>query len=601
MSEPAPFDVCGPLPRGVTVLEASAGTGKTYTSAALAARFVADGMPLERLLLVTFTRMATGDLRERVRERLVSTEAGLAGALAGAPPADDAVVALLAGGDEATVRGRRERLARALADFDAATIATTHAFCQEVLWALGTAGDGDPDERFVEDVGALRDEVVDDLYVRRFHRDGHPDFDRGQALAIAELATKNPLAPIEPSDAPADTVEAMRVRLAHRARTELGRRQRAAGVLSYDDVLSRLAATLAGPSGAAVARGLRERFDVVLVDEFQDTDPVQWEILRRAFATGETTLVLIGDPKQAIYAFRGADVHAYLQAKRDARRRWNGLGGCRAAAVHRARVGRRRRTAPPGRAPGARRPLAPGRTVVARGTVVPEAPVVVPRPADGTFDAAGALVAARPVAALGAVAVLLSPAALPVGGATARVPLGAAVPGGRPAARRRIRDGPARLSPSERCVRPRTGAAPRLARSSLVQRRFAPSEVLLSRGRQACVNPLRSRHAALRGAAFGRMRRPQARGAVRPMDSTSGHRPTKQCSAGRPEGGAAPRCGDCGGRRRRGRARSTARAAVVAPLVPPLHQEVEGGQHDQRQDRGGDEAADHDDRERAAR
>ena len=92
------FDVCGPLPTGVTVLEASAGTGKTFTIAALAARYVAEGIPLEQILMVTFTRMATGELRERVRERLVSAEHGLERARAGAPPEDDAVVALLASG-----------------------------------------------------------------------------------------------------------------------------------------------------------------------------------------------------------------------------------------------------------------------------------------------------------------------------------------------------------------------------------------------------------------------------------------------------------------------------------------------------------------------
>jgi exodeoxyribonuclease V beta subunit len=69
-----PFDVWGPLPSGATVLEASAGTGKTYTIAALAARYVAAGVPLHELLLVTFTRMATGELRERVRERLLNAE-----------------------------------------------------------------------------------------------------------------------------------------------------------------------------------------------------------------------------------------------------------------------------------------------------------------------------------------------------------------------------------------------------------------------------------------------------------------------------------------------------------------------------------------------
>ena len=57
---------------------------------------------------------------------------------------------------------------------------------------------------------------------------------------------------------------------------------------------------------------------MVLVDEFQDTDPVQWDILRRAFGSGGVTLVLIGDPKQAIYAFRGADVFAYLEAAKTA-------------------------------------------------------------------------------------------------------------------------------------------------------------------------------------------------------------------------------------------------------------------------------------------
>ncbi len=55
---------------------------------------------------------------------------------------------------------------------------------------------------------------------------------------------------------------------------------------------------------------------MVLVDEFQDTDPAQWEILRLAFGEGGATLVLIADPKQAIYAFRGADVYAYLEAAR---------------------------------------------------------------------------------------------------------------------------------------------------------------------------------------------------------------------------------------------------------------------------------------------
>ena len=97
-----PFDICGPLPSGVTVLEASAGTGKTFTIAALVARLVAEGVPLDQLLVVTFTRMATGELRERVRDQLVSAELGLSRALVGvAPPSEDEVMQALADGSDA--------------------------------------------------------------------------------------------------------------------------------------------------------------------------------------------------------------------------------------------------------------------------------------------------------------------------------------------------------------------------------------------------------------------------------------------------------------------------------------------------------------------
>src|SRR5689334_18066266 len=123
----AEFDMCGPLPSGVTVLEASAGTGKTYTIAGLCTRCVAEGKPLERLLLITFTLMATGELRDRVRESLVVCEQRLSRILAGADdPLDDPIVTFLASGPHDEVRARRDRLARAVADFDAATIATTH-------------------------------------------------------------------------------------------------------------------------------------------------------------------------------------------------------------------------------------------------------------------------------------------------------------------------------------------------------------------------------------------------------------------------------------------------------------------------------------------
>ncbi|MEJ3656384.1 UvrD-helicase domain-containing protein [Actinomycetes bacterium KLBMP 9759] len=311
---PAPFDVCGPLPAGTTVLEASAGTGKTFTIAALATRYVAEGHArLPELMLVTFGREATQELRERVRGQLGAAQRALAEpavARAGGQP----LLRLLADVPDAEVELRRQRLARALAEFDAATIATTHQFCQQMLAGLGVAGDSDPDSVFVESIEELLTEVVDDFYVRKYgdRAAGTPAFSRSDALVLARKAVYDGQARLEPSTAEPGSTAHVRHRFAAAVRAEVARRKRVRRLYTYDDMLTRLAEALADPARGAPQR-LRDRFRVVLVDEFQDTDPVQWDILRRAFH-GHTTLVLIGDPKQAIYAFRGADVVSYLDA-----------------------------------------------------------------------------------------------------------------------------------------------------------------------------------------------------------------------------------------------------------------------------------------------
>jgi exodeoxyribonuclease V beta subunit len=312
--DPTPFDISDGIPDGTTLLEASAGTGKTHTIASLAVRLLAEGMPVERLLVVTFTRSATGELRSRVRARLVAAEAGLRAALAGVPPGGDELVALLSTGPAELVRRRHLALADARADFDSATITTIHGFCDQVLRSLGTAADFGRDLRFVDSLDEMIDEVVDDLYVRKFVGASAPQFDRATARRIVATAVANRDAAIEPSLAPPDTLEGMRASLARRGREELLRRARLAGTISFDDQLDRLHATLTGSSPAVALERLRHRFAAVLVDEFQDTDPIQWEIFREAFAGRASPLVLIGDPKQAIYSFRGADVWAYLSA-----------------------------------------------------------------------------------------------------------------------------------------------------------------------------------------------------------------------------------------------------------------------------------------------
>ena len=318
-----PFDVTGTLPSGTVLLEASAGTGKTWTIGALVTRFVVEqGVPLEKMLVVTFGRAASQELRERVRAQLVEAERILspdpAAGLVEIP--DSVLVTHLRGLDDRARAVGHRRVVEALAGFDAATIATTHQFCSIVLDSLGVAGDTDSRARLVEDLDDLVKETVDDLYLRAFAYDqGGPVFTYAEAIAIARAAVDDPQARLEPAGEERTTVAGRKVSFAQAVRTELDTRKRRLGILSYDDLLSQLRDALVGEDSPAAAR-MRQRWSIVLVDEFQDTDPVQWEVLDRAF-TGEATMVLIGDPKQAIYNFRGGDVTTYLQAARTARTR----------------------------------------------------------------------------------------------------------------------------------------------------------------------------------------------------------------------------------------------------------------------------------------
>ncbi|WP_254622871.1 UvrD-helicase domain-containing protein [Rhodococcus sp. W8901] len=309
------FDLFAPLPAGTTVLEASAGTGKTYAIVGLAARFVAEeGIDLSQLLLVTFSRAATKELRERTRERFASAAAGLADPSV-ARASGDPLVAHLAGADDAEVAVRRRRLLQALSDFDAGTIVTTHSFCQRMLDGLGIAGERDPDAVLVEEAEDLVSEVIADLFLQRFARSDSPTLRPSEARAAARAAIFDPQSTLAPEGADGGRAGDA-VAFASAVRSEAQRRKRLAGIRDFDDLPALLHGVLTDPDpehGAAACRRVRERYRVVLVDEFQDTDPQQWGILRSAFH-GHSTLVLVGDPKQAIYAFRGAEVLSYLDA-----------------------------------------------------------------------------------------------------------------------------------------------------------------------------------------------------------------------------------------------------------------------------------------------
>lgn len=323
---PTTFDPTGPLPHGRVSLEASAGTGKTWTIAALVVRYVAEGVAsLDELLVVTFTRAATAELRDRVRTRLAAAARHLRAIQAGADPThDDVVLHHVAGGDVGLSPGELEQRARRLEDalgsIDGALISTIHGFAHQVLRSIGYVGDVEGDARLVEDVDDLTVAVGRDLLVRLYADEVDDDVlaaapsDRKVQDLILE-ALRHPDARVSPE--PDDPTVGEDARQLSRVATLVAQEVRAGkhrrGIMTFDDLLHRLAAALADDRVRETVRAtFRSRFRVALIDEAQDTDPVQWQILEGLFA--DQTLVLIGDPKQAIYRFRGADVHAYVRA-----------------------------------------------------------------------------------------------------------------------------------------------------------------------------------------------------------------------------------------------------------------------------------------------
>ena len=315
MTVPPRYDPSLPLGEGRTIIEASAGTGKTFTIAAAVTRLVAaDGLTMEEILVVTFTRAATAELKDRVRRRMVRTLRALRGdpgrvevdehmaVLVSAPPAD---------------RDRyAERLDRAVTRFDRAQIFTIHGFSRRILLELGfrsrLAGELEPHDL---DELLLR-RAAGDLMLDRFTEGSEGDIEAIRATdleVIGKALASTPDARIVPEPNGSGDAPRMRARLARDMRQLVARGLLVAGSVTFDDILVEARDALTDPDTRDHARSLlRRRYSVALVDEAQDTDPIQWEVIRSVF--DESRLVVIGDPKQSIYAFRGADIESYLSA-----------------------------------------------------------------------------------------------------------------------------------------------------------------------------------------------------------------------------------------------------------------------------------------------
>lgn len=414
------------LGTGISLLEASAGTGKTYTISGIVARLVAvEGLAISEVLVVTFTEAATRELRERIRRRLQAIDRELC-----ADTTTDPVTrALRASGlPLATVQ---QRLRLAVTAFDEAAISTIHGFCQQVLHDNAFEGDMPFDVEVLTDPSGLYIDLAHDFWRRNLlggdpvalalasrdsllpvglanllksvlsHHDlivlpvskkgldiasrelshvarealaswrtngtrltellcTHKALSRGKlpadeaaqiCAALDDAVTTAIVTPatiaslhklsaesIEgfrdkrlkknryPDDAFHDIcsgfvraslewISAVRADWLRFASDELPRTKAARNVMTFDDMLSQTDGALRGPTGNSLVNALRRRFRAALIDEFQDTDPLQYRIFHRCFAEAPHRLMLIGDPKQSIYGFRGADLFTYLRAR----------------------------------------------------------------------------------------------------------------------------------------------------------------------------------------------------------------------------------------------------------------------------------------------
>ncbi|MGH8225290.1 MAG: exodeoxyribonuclease V subunit beta [Gammaproteobacteria bacterium] len=414
---------------GLSLIEASAGTGKTTTLVRLYLRaLLVAGLNVEQILAVTYTRAATGELSLRIRKALADAAVQLQ---AEAPQAFWAELFALAGGDKDLLK---KRIDAALAAFDEKAVFTIHGFCQRMLadnafeaaeafastpsddedalraeaaadfwrrrtgdaapayarWFTGTfespkgllkvlykalsvsgalqiepevnaeiikraeagftaAADAAVKEwqkaserllKFMQERPGVSGVKYKDASVKRVLSDWQawladaatPDLPENFKLLTAshlgDSMNKGKSAPDEPFFAAADALQQSAERRAalwwqegfaaafHFISDELRRRKRQIREIGYDDMLANLRDALDAVGGRTLAVRIAKRYPLILVDEFQDTDPLQHEIFMRIHAAGDAHgLILIGDPKQAIYRFRGADIFTYMQVR----------------------------------------------------------------------------------------------------------------------------------------------------------------------------------------------------------------------------------------------------------------------------------------------
>lgn len=304
------------------MIEASAGTGKTFSIENLVTRLLIeptmDGefLTLDHILVVTFTKMATRDLKVRIQQQLCRAIEQLKSDIQGMPSYLEKVE-----DKESAIR----RLSDALFMFEQAQIFTIHGFCSRMLREYSLEADISAehipqDERLPTE---LMERLLTD-FVRLKLTSDHYETDEIKSVlkAAGSLAKfKRYLQDLSlqttrlVTDDSSDTATGLFAKIAQDFQTFVQQYFRKQELFSSDDLLRRMAEAVNNESFCVQ---VRTRYQAAIIDEFQDTDPLQWQIFKTLFpkttATHKGSLYLVGDPKQSIYAFRQADIYTYLDA-----------------------------------------------------------------------------------------------------------------------------------------------------------------------------------------------------------------------------------------------------------------------------------------------
>ena len=314
-----------PISPGFRVIEAGAGSGKTYSLVFLVLRLIVErDIDIRRILMVTFTEAAALELRQRMRERLESVCSGIikryqdgVGEFSDAKVRDkfkgeaDQLMQIIgdpaAEGPEGIQRysDNLVKLRRAMARIGSMQVTTIHGFCQSAVADHAVNAGYEPMEGTPVDTKDVAAVIAGD-YLRRVYAASGAATEKLEAtIRAVQVLMADPNCNVSDQKFPG-LVEFVNDRNATNP------------VLTFDGIILRLRAKLLGAEKPAVelTRLIRAQFDVCFIDESQDTDENQWDIFRHLFvAPAENKLlVLVGDPKQAIYGFRGADVRTYRKA-----------------------------------------------------------------------------------------------------------------------------------------------------------------------------------------------------------------------------------------------------------------------------------------------